>query len=67
MDTNSQECAYIWGGEGGYTLYSCIGPMTSHGLNVSSERLERTSRDVVLNVSSRSRLGLGIITSHLQP
>ena len=30
--------------------------MTSHGLNVSTERLD--SRDVVLNVSSRSRLGL---------
>ena len=39
MDTNSQECAY--------------GPthkLYSHGLNVST----KTSRDVVLNVSSRA-------------
>ena len=51
MDTNSQECAYIWGG--GYTLHSwsCI------GLNDSSrlERLDQTSRDIVLNVSVSSR------------
>ena len=76
MDTNSQECAY---GPTHYKLYS-------HGSNVST--LDRTSRDVVLNVSygyrfglvaltslshldavtltSRSRLGLGIIQARLQ-
>jgi len=48
MDTNSQECAY--------------GPthkLYSHGLNVST----KTSRDVVLNVSSRYCLGLVALTS----
>ena len=42
---------------GGYTLYSCIGPKDQSRF----ERLDRTSRYFVLNVSSR--LGLAAMTS----
>jgi len=51
MDTNSQECVYE---PTHYKLYS-------HGSNVST--LDRTSRDIVLNVSSRYCLGLVALTS----
>jgi len=50
----------VYGG-GGYTLHiwSCIGPRLER-------LLDRTSRDVVLNVSSQSRLGLVAMTSRLE-
>ena len=55
MDTNSQECAYIWAD----TLYSNL-KLYSHRKS-RLERLDRTSHLGLDTPTSRYRLGLGII------